>query len=330
MLRRLRWFRVVPVAVVATLATVPGRAFAFCPATTCESCQQPRGACVSEGFPLRWSSDCVSYDLQQNASKQVPLAVAAGVTARAFSHWTSVSCPATGLPPTITTLMREPVACDRVEYNNPYAKRGSSDAGSDVDEPRVGGNANIIVFRDAQWTSTKTNDPNSTIALTTVTFATNSGEILDADIEVNSTLSLSTADATPATAYDLESILTHEIGHFLGLAHSNVACSTLDCPTMTASYTMGQTHYRTLEADDVEGICAIYPKDRGAASTACTPMFGFAVDCGLPLVESSGCTVSSAGAGLRGSGKGWAPLALSALAYVRSRRRKNRQAAASA
>ena len=53
------------------------------------------------------------------------------------------------------------------------------------------------------------------------------GEILDADILVrpgDSTTVFATPTALPANpqAYDLESILTHEIGHFFGLEHSGV------------------------------------------------------------------------------------------------------------
>src|SRR5260370_274146 len=53
------------------------------------------------------------------------------------------------------------------------------------------------------------------------------GQILDADIYFNPSDSR-TAFATPQaltatpTAYDLESVLTHELGHFLGFSHSTV------------------------------------------------------------------------------------------------------------
>src|SRR5712664_2763068 len=57
--------------------------------------------------------------------------------------------------------------------------------------------------------------------------ATQFGQILDADIYFNPSDSR-TAFATPQalaatpTAYDLESVLTHELGHFLGFSHSAV------------------------------------------------------------------------------------------------------------
>jgi len=51
------------------------------------------------------------------------------------------------------------------------------------------------------------------------------GDILDADVELNPSISFATPGALSANpaAYDLESILIHELGHTLGLAESPVA-----------------------------------------------------------------------------------------------------------
>ena len=75
-----------------------------------------------------------------------------------------------------------------------------------------------------------------------------------------------TRTPVPATSYDLPSILTHEVGHFLGMAHSTEPCTVGgdDCPTMNPFYTTGSDAYRSLEADDVAGICAVYPPSRKA------------------------------------------------------------------
>ncbi|HUK52651.1 MAG TPA: matrixin family metalloprotease [Candidatus Binatia bacterium] len=55
--------------------------------------------------------------------------------------------------------------------------------------------------------------------------ATSVGEILDADVELNPAVPLATPGALAANpaAYDLESILIHELGHTLGFAESPVA-----------------------------------------------------------------------------------------------------------
>jgi hypothetical protein len=286
-------------------------ALAFCRTTTCDTCVQPIVGCVTEGLPLRWGTDCASYDLQQKASEQVSLAVATNVADRSFSAWTQVICPDTGAPPSIRVLDRGPVVCDEVEYNDPNAAQS----------PHVGGNANIIVFRDADWEkSNESVDPKSTLALTTVTFSRSTGEIFDADIEVNSAKLLSAADPVSPESYDLQSILTHEAGHFFGLAHSREPCDGADCPTMMASYVKGSTAFRSLEIDDIRGICDVYPVGRTAAASACTPMHGFAGECGLPKPPKSGCSIVSAGGPDSGGLGVWVGLGWAFMAAVRTRR----------
>ena len=62
--------------------------------------------------------------------------------------------------------------------------------------------------------------------------ATQVGEILDADIYFNpsdANVTFATPAALPnsAKAYDLESVLTHELGHFLGFSHSAIWSATM-------------------------------------------------------------------------------------------------------
>src|SRR6185436_12882868 len=98
-------------------------------------------------------------------------------------------------------------------------------------------------------------DPNSagtdTIALTTVTYDTEKGDIFDADIEINAAKvdgvvvnNFTTSDTD--VDIDLLSVLTHEAGHFLGIAHSGVSDA-----TMYPQYAPGNTALRDLTDDDV-------------------------------------------------------------------------------
>ncbi|HZZ86095.1 MAG TPA: matrixin family metalloprotease [Anaeromyxobacteraceae bacterium] len=65
---------------------------------------------------------------------------------------------------------------------------------------------------------------------------------------------------------DVQNTVTHELGHVLGLAHPP------DHPedTMAATAAPGETSKRVLAADDVEGICSVYPapKPSGGCATA--------------------------------------------------------------
>jgi len=118
----------------------------------------------------------------------------------------------------------------------------------------------VVMFDDDAWPHQA---PKTTLALTTVSYDTKTGELLDADLEVNTAnVKLSTTDTVPATGYDFQSIVTHESGHFLGLAHSIEPKA-----TMFASYTPGTKSLRTLTSDDVDGICAVYPPKGGCTCT---------------------------------------------------------------
>jgi len=303
------------------------RASAFCRTTTCVDCTPPATGCVTEGIPLFWTSDCVTYNVQQAGSKWASFDETSAIADLAFGSWAAADCGG-GKGPSIHGQNNGAISCDKEEYND--------------ESHSYGGNANIIVFRDANWTLTSAADPASTLALTTVTFAVASGEIYDADIEINGTKEISTATPVPPTAYDLQSILTHEVGHFLGMAHSTLPCSLNDgnCPTMNAYYATGSDSYRSLEVDDVEGICAAYPANRSSGS-CCVPRHGFSDTCGTPTPPDGGyvplpgqcqdgssggchCSAGPGGAGI-GGGAGLAAIALAGLAVMRSRSRARRR-----
>ncbi|MDA8211167.1 MAG: matrixin family metalloprotease [Clostridia bacterium] len=54
-------------------------------------------------------------------------------------------------------------------------------------------------------------------------------------------------------AYDVQNVMTHEIGHGLGIAHSDVSGATME-PTAS----LGMTSQRTIEADDKAAAAYIY------------------------------------------------------------------------
>lgn len=86
------------------------------------------------------------------------------------------------------------------------------------------------------------------VGLTQVYFKNNTGEIIEADILINDNYTLS--DDINDVSY-LGNVVTHEIGHFLGLGHSQVMGS-----TMFYALTRGQNQ---LSDDDKAGVYSIYP-----------------------------------------------------------------------
>jgi len=174
-------------------------------------------------------------------------------------------------------------------------------------------NQNVILFHGDKWPYS---DSASTLALTTVSHNPETGEIFDADIEVNATMErLSVAASVPRNAYDLQSVLTHEVGHFLGLSHSSDPNA-----TMIREYARGTSTLRSLDKDDRDGACAIYPNNQERAvsfslsdsgwlrSGGCdpTPQGGFSSVCAEPRPAPlpSRAPVKSAGGCHAGKARG--------------------------
>src|SRR5690606_32553963 len=94
-----------------------------------------------------------------------------------FRSWISAKCDRAGNTPSVGVVAVGKIECDKVQYNYPSP-------GQDFPP---GPNANVIVFRDDGWPyfEDPTNE-RTTLALTTITYLRDTGEIVDADIEVNS------------------------------------------------------------------------------------------------------------------------------------------------
>jgi hypothetical protein len=192
------------------------------------------------------------------------------------------------------------VSCANVEYN------------------QHAGNANVLLFRDDFWPHTTDTGGGTadTLALTTVTYDVDKGDIYDADIEVNTANNhFTTSDDPGPDDVDLLSVLTHEAGHFLGLAHS------ADQSTMYPDYMLGTDAIRTLAADDQNAICTAYPPNRQPTG-ACTgiPRHGFAPECATEQTYAR-CAASPTPGGAAGSAGAIAlVLALAAARRVTARR----------
>ena len=143
--------------------------------------------------------------------------------------------------------------------------------------------ANVIGF-------TSRPDLERTLASTSFLIDTRTGEIVESDIFFNSTFQWSVAPGGEAGRFDVQSIATHESGHFLGLGHSLLG-ETEPRPTggrrllasnsvmFPIAFTAGNIVDRTLTPDDIAGVSDIYPD--GAFRQATGSVSGRVVKNGL-------------------------------------------------
>jgi MYXO-CTERM domain-containing protein len=285
-------------AVLLAAAATPGLAFV-------------RSTTVSEspgkGLCLYWGTRAVTYKVNATSAATPPCqdaAAAVALTAASFPAWTP--------------------SCTDFRFANGGASVSTAVDGRD--------GVNLVVFRArycpdvpcaGNACATQYNcwdhGMTSTIALTTVTFVASTGEIVDADMEVNGwNGATGGASGLPLGAYltcatptspgcsrppygqsgcnyiDVGNIVTHEAGHMLGLDHT---CGAYPVPAdQTCGHTMdptmlpGETSKRVLTADDKNGVCTIYPL--GAATVTCVPA--------PEPAKSGGCSTGGGGTGAMG------------------------------
>ena len=269
-------------------------ALSFCRTHTCDNtashtCATDADGCITEGVPIAWKSACIGFAVNDVGTAQLDFTQSKHIIQRSFAQWSDVACPGGGKA-SFTFLPLADVPCHRSGYD------------------RTGPNVNVVLFQDSDW---KYRGIDGTLAKTAVTFDHDTGEILDADIEVNAAFNALTVSDDPAKVkYDLPSIVTHEAGHFLGLAHT--ADSTA---VMFATYNPGEMSLRKLTPDDVLGICDAYPPGRAAACDT-TPHGGLTATCPEPA-KAGGCGVVQGEA----PGGGAALPVLGVLLFVRRRAR---------
>lgn len=248
-------------ATFAICFAVAHPALAYCLTTVCRS--KPEvcpadfdGICpaVTDLNPAtHWPTACVSYAVQQDGEPKQGITgddLVQAVTT-AFDTWSSANCyPGS---PQITATFRGQVACDQPEF----------DCGDQTK------NLNVVMFQE-EWPHDR-----FAIALTTINLNLTTGEILDADLELNSKdFQFVTSGPTGGIKADLVSVVTHEVGHFLGLDHSEFKDA-----TMYGYYNPTRSDIAALHPDDMQGICAAY----GASDEK--------LDCpSLPSVEGAQCT----------------------------------------
>jgi hypothetical protein len=141
---------------------------------------------------------------------------------------------------------------------------------------------------------------NGALAITVITFDAHAKEILDADVVLNGEHGFSFFDHDARdegmSTYDLQNVLTHELGHLLGLGED---MTDVDA-TMYAFSQPGETGKRDLELVDKDSIAALYSEEFDP--------------------EAQGGCGGAAIAGYEGDAWMWAALGFGALGFAMRRR----------
>ncbi|XYH93011.1 matrixin family metalloprotease [Sorangium sp. So ce1128] len=151
-------------------------------------------------------------------------------------------------------------------WSSPACTAWETELLGDTDESYDAGDGrNVFLWISDSWPG-QLGAVDSVIAITMPVWDPD-GVIDDADMVFNN-VGFCWNDSGEGDCIDVASIATHEQGHFLGLGHTNVRGATM------LGFYPGGTSARTLEDDDVEGVCALYPiggtavASSGAGATA--------------------------------------------------------------
>lgn len=201
------------------------------------------------GASTAWFSRTLTFSLNQDGTAQLSRDETFSTLRKAFATWQSVRLRSDQDPKCNALIPNQ----ENFGTNLTFIERPASAqdyVGYNWLDPQK--NENVLVFRDNGWPHVS-DDRANIIALTTTTYNALTGEIFDADIEFNSTEFVFTvADSHIET--DLLNTATHEIGHFLGFAHSPEPSA-----TMFYRAPAGETIKRYLSCDDAALLIFRYP-----------------------------------------------------------------------
>ena len=247
---------------------------------------------------LRWY-DSPTVGVDQGGVQGIPGATLAAITQRALDQWQASACAGAAGSPTKLPItlgfsgqaVPTPVGATCTDSSDPCKKMTSN------------GNFVRAVRKPATWPYGGT-----IFALTVVTFDQCTGEIVDADIELDDVGHQFCDGSCGPGAQDLSNTLTHEIGHLLGLDHSLASEATMD-----SSGPSGQTKKATLPGDDRQGVCAAYTGGCGRNHSCKKTTAGSE---GKGTTDQGGCAVRANGNPLS---MVWVLLTLAGVATATSR-----------
>lgn len=235
--------------VVVMLASSSREAMAYCRSTICDDsqgrCKKDAEGCIVEGTPVSWKSSTLVFHLHDRGTSTLVRGEARQAIRAAFHTWSDVLCPG-NLRTRLRFVEGEDISID------PYVERDSSDPTRKL---------NGVFFRDESWPYPRSDD--TTLASTFRLYGDKScpGCITSARIEINTAEArFALPDDGPGDP-DLITVMTHEVGHFIGIAHSREKDSIMMAGLCRVGNrcSLGKRAERRLAPDDIAAVCALYP-----------------------------------------------------------------------
>ena len=186
---------------------------------------------TTSGEPLRWWQKHLTWHLGATNPQEFPAADLRSLLEQSLQTWLGPAC-------NVPTSAFGGVTTD-TEGTAPTTLTETGD--------------NLIVMIDSRSEWDRLGNSPTWISIAKIAHDPDTGRIIDADIEINDGVYTFSTDGSPGSnEVDFQSALTHEFGHFLGMADSPVLGATMySAPNQDAEG-------RSLESDDVTGLCALY------------------------------------------------------------------------
>lgn len=216
----------------------------------------------NDGSGAAWPQLPVRYKINSRGSSRFTFAALQTIIQGSFGAWSQPCCSAF-----------------RSQYDGTTSNTAVNKPAGDI----------VLSWEETRW-PTVYGDVHSTIAVTLMSFSSRC-TIVDAPILFNGVgfrfTDQCNANGCANNGTDLQSVATHEIGHLLGLDHSNINGTTM------YAYNLGGDLGRTLHQDDINGVCALYNQSCGCTTSSQCAAGEQCVSgqCRRPSCTQTGCDV---------------------------------------
>ncbi len=195
-------------------------------------------------IPLRWYIDAVDVFHDSSLTPDAPSDGVLDAINASLAAWDDVAC-------------EHPALVNAGPVTDGAAFKIDDDTNS-----RHG--TNIIIFEDeAAWDANHGDselDMSMTVALTTIFHVASTGKIMNFALEMNDP-AFKFGIAPTGYAFDIQNTITHELGHVMGLDHTDSGATDWTQQTMYFQTEPAETLKRTLGDDDRAGFCELYSTD---------------------------------------------------------------------